>query len=78
MIGLYQTDVIRRRSPWRGFEDVEYATLERVSWANTQRVLAPLGYLASAEVEERFVRDQAAQAEPLAVNEPSPLKTRGG
>ena len=28
VIGLYTTEVIRRRGPRRGFEDVEYATLE--------------------------------------------------
>ena len=27
---------------WRGFEDVEYATLEWVAWFNTQRLLEPL------------------------------------
>ena len=48
MIGLYKTEVIRRRGPWRGFEDVEYATLEWVAWFNTQRLLEPLGYLPPA------------------------------
>ena len=28
IIGLYKTEVIRRRGPWRGLEDVEFATLE--------------------------------------------------
>ena len=45
MIGLYKTEVIRHAGPWRGLEDVEYATLEWVAWYNTQRLLAPLGYL---------------------------------
>jgi hypothetical protein len=31
VIGLYKMEVIRRRGPWRGFEDVEYATLEWVA-----------------------------------------------
>lgn len=43
VIGLYTTEVIRRRGPWRGFEDVEYATVEWVAWFDTQRLLAPLG-----------------------------------
>jgi putative transposase len=42
-IGLYQTEVIHRRGPWRGFEDVEYATLEWVARFNTQRILDALG-----------------------------------
>ena len=28
IIGLYKTEVIRRRGPWRGLEDVEFATLK--------------------------------------------------
>ena len=34
VIGLYTTEVIYRRGLWRGFEDVEYATLEWVAWFN--------------------------------------------
>ena len=32
--GLYKTELIRRCGPWRGLEDVEYATLEYVDWFN--------------------------------------------
>jgi transposase InsO family protein len=35
VIGLFKTEVIRRRGPWRGLEDVEFATLEWVWWFNT-------------------------------------------
>lgn len=59
VIGLYKTEVIRRRGPWKGFDDVEYATLEWVAWFNTQRLLEPLGYLPPAEYEEQFYRAQA-------------------
>jgi transposase InsO family protein len=31
VIGLFKTEVIRRQGPWRGLEDVEFATLEWVS-----------------------------------------------
>ncbi len=55
--------MIRRGGPWRGLDDVEYATLEWVAWFNTQRLLEPLGYLPPAEYEEQFRR---AQATPLA------------
>ncbi len=68
VIGLYKTEVIYRRGPWRGFEDVEYATLEWVAWFNTQRLLEPLGYVPPAEFEERYYRAQATQPECLAVN----------
>ena len=34
VIGLYKTEVIRRRGPWRTLEAVEFATLEWVDWFN--------------------------------------------
>ena len=54
VIGLFKTEVIRRRGPWRGFEDVEFATLEWVWWFNHHRLLEPLGYVPPAEYEENF------------------------
>ena len=63
VIGLYKTEVIYHRGPWRGFDDVEYATLEWVAWFNTQRLLEPIGYLPPAEYEENFYRTQTAQAD---------------
>jgi transposase InsO family protein len=67
VIGLFKTEVIHRRGPWRSFEDVEYATLEWVAWFNTQRLLEPLGYLPPAEFEERFYRAHAADAAAVAL-----------
>jgi putative transposase len=61
VIGLFKAEVIYRAGPWRGFDDVEYATLEWVAWFNTQRLLEPLGYLPPAEYEEQFHRTQTAQ-----------------
>lgn len=54
VIGLFKTEVIRHAGPWRGLDDVEYATLEWVSWFNTCRLLEPLGYLPPAEYEAQF------------------------
>jgi len=68
VIGLYKAEVIHRAGPWRGFEDVEYATLEWVAWFNTQRLLAPLGYLPPAEYEAQYHRHQAAQTALVALN----------
>lgn len=56
VIGLFKTEVIHRRGPWRGFDDVEIATLEWVWWFNNQRLLEPLGYVPPAEFEEQFHR----------------------
>jgi hypothetical protein len=44
-IGLFKTEVIRQRGPWRGREDVEFATLQWVWWFNRHRLLEPLGYV---------------------------------
>ena len=43
IIGLYKTELVRRRGPWRGIDDLEYATLEWVDWFNHRRLLAPIG-----------------------------------
>jgi putative transposase len=68
VIGLFKTEVIHRRGPWRSFDDVEYATLEWVAWFNQRRLLEPLGYLPPAEYEEQFYRAQAAQPALAALN----------
>jgi transposase InsO family protein len=73
VIGLFKTEVIHRRGPWRGFDDVEYATLEWVAWFNQRRLLEPLGYLPPAEFEEHFYRSQATQTALAALNPPSLL-----
>ena len=54
IIGLFKTEVIRRRGPWRNIEAVEFATLAWVDWFNTRRLLEPIGYIPPAEYEERY------------------------
>lgn len=36
---------------WRSFYEVESATMERVAWLNTHRLIEPLGYRPPAEYE---------------------------
>ena len=48
VIGLFKTEVIHRRGPWRSFDAVEYATLEWVDWFNKRRVLEPIGNMGCA------------------------------
>jgi transposase InsO family protein len=52
--GLFKTEVIRRRGPWRTLEAVEFATLEWVDWFNNRRLLEPIGNVPPAEAEERY------------------------
>ncbi len=54
IIGLYKTEVIHRRGPWRNFEAVEYATLEWVDWFNNRRLLEPIGNMPPAELEAAY------------------------
>ena len=52
--GLFKTEVIHRRGPWRSFEAVEFATLEWVDWFNNRRLLEPIGNIPPAEAEANF------------------------
>jgi putative transposase len=67
VIGLFKTEVIRHRGPWRSLEDVEFATLEWVAWFNHSRLLEPIGHVPPAEHEEAYYRRQHAPAELVAL-----------
>ena len=59
IIGLFKTEVIRRRGPWRSLEAVEFATLKWVDWFNHRRLLEPIGYMPPAEFEARYYQQAA-------------------
>jgi transposase InsO family protein len=56
--GLFKTEVIHRRGPWRSAETVEFATLEWVDWFNNRRLLEPIGNIPPAEAEARYYPKQ--------------------
>jgi len=60
IIGLYKTELIRRRGPWKGIDDVEYSTLEWVDWFNHRRLLEPIGDVPPVEIEAVFHRREDA------------------
>jgi putative transposase len=64
VIGLYKTEVINRRGPWRSLESVELATLEWVDWFNNRQLLEPIGHIPPAEYEEAYYE---SQEEPVMV-----------
>ena len=68
VIGLYKTEVIRRRGPWKGVEDVEYATLEWVDWFNNRRLLEPIGYVPPVEPERNYYLAQLSETASVALN----------
>ncbi len=61
--GLYKTELIHRRGPWDGLDDVEYATLEWVDWFNHHRILEPIGDIPPAEYEANYHRDNSPAEE---------------
>jgi transposase InsO family protein len=62
IIGLFKTEVIQRKGPWRHLEAVEFATLTWVDWFNTRRLLAPIGYVPPGEYEARYYEQQHRHA----------------
>lgn len=59
-IGLFKTELIRRRGPWRTLDDVEIATLEWVDWFNNRRLHTELGDIPPAEHEATYYRQNPA------------------
>ena len=57
--GLYKTEVIRKRGPWRSFEQLELATARWVEWYNQRRLHSSIGMVPPAEFEERYYRSPA-------------------
>jgi putative transposase len=62
IIGLYKTELIRQRGPWRMIDEVEYATLEWVDWFNNRRLFQPIGDVPPAEYEMAYYRQQDESA----------------
>ena len=59
VIGLFKTEVIRRKGPWRTLEAVEFATLVWVDWFNLRRLLGPIGDIPPAEFEAQYYQQAA-------------------
>ena len=57
VIGLYKAELVHRRGPWRGLDDLELATLEWVDWYNHRRLHSALDYLPPAEYERNQERE---------------------
>lgn len=58
--GLYKTELIHRRGPWRNVEHVEWATLTYVDWFNNRRIHNEIGKVPPAEFEQSYYRQTAA------------------
>ncbi len=54
--GLYKTELVRNKGPWRGLDDLELATLEWIDWFNHRRLFHELGRIPPAEFEDLHYR----------------------
>jgi len=61
--GLYKAELIGRRGPWRGAEQVELATLEWVTWWNERRLHGAIGDIPPAEHEAHYYREHGQSKE---------------
>ena len=52
VIGLYKTELIKARRPWKGFDDLEVATAEWVDWFNHRRPFEYCDDLTPVEAEQ--------------------------
>lgn len=59
--GLFKTELIKARKPWRTIEEVELATLEWVWWFNNSRLHSELGYRTPVEIETAYYDSQNAR-----------------
>jgi len=62
IIGLFKTEVIQRRGPWRGIDQVEMETLIWVDWFNNRLLLEPIGNITPVEYEELYYQSQEGAA----------------
>jgi putative transposase len=68
--GIYKTELIRRRGPWRNADHVELATLAYIEWFNHRRLHSELDHTPPAEHEARYYARPRS-----ATNTPTPTPT---
>ena len=77
--GLYKTELIRPRGPWRTLDSVEIATAEWVDWFNHRRLYEYCGDIPPVEAEDHYYAQQTAQPTAELSLRPVSLRTcRGG
>jgi putative transposase len=59
-IGLYKTELIKRKGPWKTLADIELATAEYIDWFNHRRLHGAIGHIPPAEHEANYY----AQTQP--------------
>jgi len=59
--GLFKTELIKPRAPWRTLDLVEIATAEWVDWFNHRRLYEHCGDIPPVEAEDHYYAQQSAQ-----------------
>jgi putative transposase len=72
VIGLFKTELIKPRGPWRTAEQVELATLEYVDWFNHRRLYEACGDIPPAELEAAYYSQNAVLPRPARQQPESP------
>jgi putative transposase len=54
VIGLYKTELIRKKAPWKTIDQLEIATLEWVDWYNHRRLHSAIGNIPPVEHENNY------------------------
>ena len=60
--GLYKTELIKPRGPWKSVDDVEIATAEWVDWFNHRRLYQYCGDIPPADLEIAYYAAHQPQA----------------
>ena len=67
--GLYKWELIYRQGPWRGLDDVEFATMTYVDWFNHRRLHGEIdpgpGYTTPARHGDAYYRQTTLAREPI-------------
>jgi putative transposase len=63
--GLYKTELIHRKGPWRNVEQVEWATLNYVDWFNNRRIHEALDYVPPVEFEVAYYDSSETENLPV-------------
>ncbi len=67
--GLYKTELIHRRGPWRGLDDVEFATMTYIDWFNHRRLHSQIttgpSYATPAEHETNYYDQTPTGQQPV-------------
>ena len=79
--GLYKWELIYRQGPWRGLDDVEFATMTYVDWFNHRRLHGEItndpSYTTPAEAEAATTTVRPARLPSRPPNSHSSHATRG-